>query len=85
VRRDVHVGADDDDAQRVAGPVIARGYRGFDPAAPVVGGPEHVAEQFAALRDLGCTDVIIRHLADNQDEVLASYARIPEVRAALAQ
>src|SRR5204862_1098553 len=28
VRRDIHVGADDADTERVAGPVIARGYRG---------------------------------------------------------
>ena len=34
VRRDVHVGADDADARRVAGPILDRGYRGFDPAAP---------------------------------------------------
>ena len=40
VRRDVHVGADDADATRVAGPIVDRGYRGFDPAAPVVGGVE---------------------------------------------
>ena len=40
VRRDVHVGADDADARRVAGPIIERGYRGFDPDAPVVGGVE---------------------------------------------
>ena len=31
VRRDVHVGRDDADATRVAGPIVDRGYRGFDP------------------------------------------------------
>ena len=49
VRRDVHVGADDADARRVAGPILDRGYRGFDPAAPVVGGPDRVAAAFADL------------------------------------
>ena len=39
IRRDIHVGADDADAERVAGPIVERGYRGFDPAAPVVGRP----------------------------------------------
>ena len=43
VRRDIHVGADDADAERVAAPIIARGYRGFDPSAPVTGGPARVA------------------------------------------
>ena len=83
IRRDVHVGADDADAERVAGPVLARGYRGFDPSACAVGGPERVAEQFRALAAMGYTDVIVRHLADDQDEVLASLARLAEVRTAI--
>jgi len=83
VRRDVHVGANDADAQRVAGPVLARGYRGFDPSACAVGGPERVAEQFRDLATMGYTDVIVRHLADEQTEVLASFARLAGVRAAI--
>jgi alkanesulfonate monooxygenase SsuD/methylene tetrahydromethanopterin reductase-like flavin-dependent oxidoreductase (luciferase family) len=83
VRRDIHVGADDADAERVAGPVLARGYRGFDPSACVVGGPERVAEQLRALAAVGYTDVIVRHLADEQDEVLASIGRLSAVRAAV--
>ena len=83
IRRDVHVGADDADAERVAGPVLARGYRGFDTSACVVGGPERVAAQFRELGAMGYTDVIIRHLADEQDEVLESFARLAGVRAAI--
>jgi alkanesulfonate monooxygenase SsuD/methylene tetrahydromethanopterin reductase-like flavin-dependent oxidoreductase (luciferase family) len=85
VRRDVHVGADDADARRVTGPILDRGYRGFDPAAPVVGGVEQVAAAFADLGAAGCTDVIVRHLADDQGEVLASFERLGGVRAAVAQ
>jgi hypothetical protein len=33
---------------------------------------------------MGYTDVIIRHLVDDQDQVLASYARLAEVRKAVA-
>jgi alkanesulfonate monooxygenase SsuD/methylene tetrahydromethanopterin reductase-like flavin-dependent oxidoreductase (luciferase family) len=84
VRRDVHVGADDADAQRVAGPILERGYRGFDPAAPVTGGIDTVAAAFADLGARGCTDVIIRHLADDQGEVLASFERLAAVRGAIA-
>jgi alkanesulfonate monooxygenase SsuD/methylene tetrahydromethanopterin reductase-like flavin-dependent oxidoreductase (luciferase family) len=84
VRRDIHVGADDGDADRVAGPVFAAGYRGFDPSAPVTGGPKRVAEAFAALGDAGCTDVIVRHLADDQEEVLHSFARLSDVRGMLS-
>lgn len=81
VRRDIHVGSDDTDARRVADPVIAAGYRGMAPDVPVVGGPGRVAEQFLALADLGYTDVIVRHLADDQADVLASIERLAEVRA----
>jgi hypothetical protein len=83
VRRDVHVGDGDADATRVAGPIVDGGYRGFDPAAPVVGGVERVTEAFADLGAAGCTDVIIRHLADDHDEVLASFERLGAVRSAL--
>jgi alkanesulfonate monooxygenase SsuD/methylene tetrahydromethanopterin reductase-like flavin-dependent oxidoreductase (luciferase family) len=81
VRRDIHVGADDADADRVAGPIITRGYRGFDPSALVTGGVETVADAFARLEQAGCTDVIVRHVADDHDEVLRSFARLAEVRA----
>jgi alkanesulfonate monooxygenase SsuD/methylene tetrahydromethanopterin reductase-like flavin-dependent oxidoreductase (luciferase family) len=84
VRRDIHVGADDADARRVAGPILERGYRGFDPAAPVVGDVEAVAAAFAELGAMGCTDVIIRHLADDHGEVLASFERLGDVRTAVA-
>ena len=84
VRRDVHVGADDADVRRVAGPILDAGYRGFDPAAPVVGGVEAVAAAFAELGSIGCTDVIIRHLADDHAEVLASFERLGAVRSAVA-
>jgi alkanesulfonate monooxygenase SsuD/methylene tetrahydromethanopterin reductase-like flavin-dependent oxidoreductase (luciferase family) len=85
IRRDIHVGADDADADRVAGPVLARGYRGFDPSACVVGGPERVAERFHELATMGYTDVIVRHLVDEQADVLASFARLAGVRAAILE
>jgi alkanesulfonate monooxygenase SsuD/methylene tetrahydromethanopterin reductase-like flavin-dependent oxidoreductase (luciferase family) len=83
VRRDVHVGSDDADATRVAGPIVEGGYRGFDPAAPVVGGVGRVAQAVADLGAAGGTDVIVRHLADDQNEVLASFGRLGAVRAAV--
>ena len=80
IRRDIHVGADDADAERVAGPVLARGYRGFDPAAPVTGGIDAVSAAFADLDTMGFTDVIVRHLADDQAEVLESLGRLRQVK-----
>ncbi|HET9444451.1 MAG TPA: LLM class flavin-dependent oxidoreductase [Acidimicrobiales bacterium] len=84
VRRDIHVGATDDDARRVAGPVVAAGYRGLRPEVLVVGGPESVAGEFRRLAGLGFTDVIVRHLADGQADVLASFERLVEVRRLVA-
>ncbi len=84
IRRDVHVGADRADAERVAGPVLARGYRGFDPSATISGGIEDVAAAFASLGEAGCADVIVRHLADDHAEILRSFARLADVRAAVA-
>jgi alkanesulfonate monooxygenase SsuD/methylene tetrahydromethanopterin reductase-like flavin-dependent oxidoreductase (luciferase family) len=84
IRRDVHVGASTDDATRVAGPVVDAGYRGFRPAAITYGSVEDVTERFAAYAEMGFTDVIVRHLAEDQGEVVASLERLEAVRAALA-
>lgn len=84
IRRDVHVGADDGDAARVAGPVLDGGYRGMDPSATVVGGPEQVAERLAGYAAMGYDHVLVRHLADRQEDVLDSFARLAEVRRLVA-
>jgi alkanesulfonate monooxygenase SsuD/methylene tetrahydromethanopterin reductase-like flavin-dependent oxidoreductase (luciferase family) len=83
IRRDIHVGADTADAERVAGPVVAAGYRGFDPSACTYGSPEQVTERLADYAAMGYTDVIVRHLAEDQSEVLKSYERLARVREAL--
>ncbi len=83
IRRDVYVGDSKADVEAAAGPIIARGYRGFDPAALVAGTIDDVVERFRALGAMGYTDVIVRHLIDEQPKVLASMARLEAVRAAL--
>jgi alkanesulfonate monooxygenase SsuD/methylene tetrahydromethanopterin reductase-like flavin-dependent oxidoreductase (luciferase family) len=84
IRRDVHVGADDEDARRVTGPVLEAGYRGMDPSATVVGGPQAVAERLGGYASMGYDHVLVRHLAEDQEEVLASFARLAEVRRMVA-
>jgi len=84
IRRDIHVGADPADALRVAGPILAHGYRGLPPDALVVGGAAEVNKAFADLGELGFSHVLVRHLADDQREVLASYERLAGVRSGLA-
>jgi alkanesulfonate monooxygenase SsuD/methylene tetrahydromethanopterin reductase-like flavin-dependent oxidoreductase (luciferase family) len=85
IRRDIHVGSSSADAERVAGPIVAAGYRGFSPDAPVWGSVSTVAEAFDALAAVGGTDVIVRHLAEDQREVLLSIERLAAVRGLLAR
>ena len=43
-----------------------------------------MAEKFRELAAMGYTDVIIRHLAEDQAEVLDSFSRLAEVRRLVA-
>jgi alkanesulfonate monooxygenase SsuD/methylene tetrahydromethanopterin reductase-like flavin-dependent oxidoreductase (luciferase family) len=83
IRRDIYVGGNDAEAEAVAGARVRAGYRGFPPDAPVYGSIDKVAAEFRSLAAMGYTDVIIRHLVDDQAQVLASYARLAEVRKAV--
>jgi alkanesulfonate monooxygenase SsuD/methylene tetrahydromethanopterin reductase-like flavin-dependent oxidoreductase (luciferase family) len=84
VRRDVYVGESAAEARAVLGAEVAKGYRGFAPDALVAGSVDEVAERFAALARLGYREVLIRHLTDDHDKVLGSFARLAEVREAVA-
>ncbi|HEY7105981.1 MAG TPA: LLM class flavin-dependent oxidoreductase [Acidimicrobiia bacterium] len=84
IRRDVHVGADAADAERIAGPIVGGGYRGFHPDAFTYGGPEQVAARFREYAAMGYTDVIVRQLASEQADALASIERLAEVRELVA-
>jgi len=84
IRRDIYVAASAADAEAVGGPILRGGYRGIKPEALVIGTVEQVAERFRALGAMGYTDVIVRHVTDEQPRVLASLARLAEVRTALA-
>ena len=85
IRRDVYVGESSDEAQRTLEAAVAKGYRGFDPKALIAGTVPQVAERFRALGAVGFTDVIVRHLTTDHAKVLGSFARLGEVRRALAR
>jgi alkanesulfonate monooxygenase SsuD/methylene tetrahydromethanopterin reductase-like flavin-dependent oxidoreductase (luciferase family) len=85
IRRDVYIGESAEEARAVAEPIVAAGYRGFDPGATVFGSVDEVAAQFKRYAALGYTDVIVRHLTDDQGKVLGSIRRLREVRAALTE
>jgi alkanesulfonate monooxygenase SsuD/methylene tetrahydromethanopterin reductase-like flavin-dependent oxidoreductase (luciferase family) len=84
IRRDIYVADSRADAEAATGAIVRAGYRGFDPSALVIGTVDEVVERFRALGALGYTDVIVRHVTDEQPFVLASLARLAEVRRALA-
>ena len=84
IRRDVHVGRDRAEAETIVAPIIAKGYRGFDPEVLVYGGIDEVTERFRQLEEAGFTDVLVRHIGGAETEVLASHQRLGQVREALA-
>jgi alkanesulfonate monooxygenase SsuD/methylene tetrahydromethanopterin reductase-like flavin-dependent oxidoreductase (luciferase family) len=84
IRQDVHVGSSSTDAGAAAGEIVARGYRGFDPAALAVGSIAEVTDRFDRLADMGYEEISVRHLVDDQAQVLASLERLGEVRAQLS-
>jgi len=83
IRRDVYVGETAEDAQSVAEPILGAGYRGFDRSACTYGTVDSVASQFREYAGMGYSDVIVRHLTDDQEKVLGSLARLGEVRRAV--
>jgi alkanesulfonate monooxygenase SsuD/methylene tetrahydromethanopterin reductase-like flavin-dependent oxidoreductase (luciferase family) len=84
IRRDIYVADSRADAEAATGAIVRAGYRGFDPTALVIGTVDEVVSRFRALGELGYTDVIVRHVTDDQPHVLASLARLAQVRKALA-
>ena len=63
---------------------LNRGYRGMPAEALIAGSVDEVAEQFRSFGELGYTDILVRHLSNDQPKVLASLERLAAVRAALA-
>jgi alkanesulfonate monooxygenase SsuD/methylene tetrahydromethanopterin reductase-like flavin-dependent oxidoreductase (luciferase family) len=80
LRRDVYVGADEADVARIRGPLDEHGYRGFDLDAVVTGTVEQVAERFLHIAGLGFDEVVVRQLAPEQADAVASIERLAEVR-----
>ena len=84
IRRDIYVGSDAAEARAVAEPIIAKGYRGHDPLASTYGDVSEVRDRFAEYAAMGYTDIIVRHLTDEQRTVLGSIRRLQQVRESLA-
>ena len=83
IRRDIHIGATAESARQDVAAELAKGYRGIDPQALMVGSVEEVAEQMLGLQVAGYTDVIVRSISSDQSLCLASIERLVPVRAHL--
>ena len=79
----MHVGASAEDAARCRARDPRRLPR-LPPEACTYGDAEAVADALRAYADAGFTDVIVRQLADDQSDALASIERLADVRALLA-
>ena len=84
LRRDIYVGESSSEARAVRQPALSRGYRGVPAEALIAGSVDEVAEQFRTFEQIGYTDILVRHLTDDQPKVLGSLERLAAVRAALA-
>lgn len=84
IRRDVHVAGSVAEADEVRARIEGGGHRGFDTSALAIGTPDQVAAHFAALGDLGFTEIVTRQLIDDQTSAGASTRRLAEVRTILA-
>lgn len=80
IRRDVYVGESDAEARSTTAETVGSGYRGFDPAALVIGGVETAADRFRELGEMGYTDVIVRNLLQDQAASLRCIERLARVR-----
>lgn len=80
IRRDVYVANDSTEARSVRDVISAQGYRGFDPAALMIGEAGSIADEMQQLEDMGYADVIIRNLHPDADKAVASTERMALVK-----
>jgi alkanesulfonate monooxygenase SsuD/methylene tetrahydromethanopterin reductase-like flavin-dependent oxidoreductase (luciferase family) len=84
LRRDIYVGESSSEAQAVLQNALSRSYRGMTAQALTAGSVDEVTEQLRVFGEMGYTDVLVRHLTNDQPKVLGSLERLAAVCAALA-
>ena len=77
LRRDIYVGESSSEAQAVLQQALSHGYRGMPAEALIAGSVDEVAEQFRAFGEIGYTDILVRHLTNDQPKVLGSWSGWP--------
>src|SRR5215467_14451920 len=69
LRRDIYVGQSSAEAQAVLQQALNQGYRSIPAAALIAGSVDEVAEQFRTFGEIGYTDILVRHLTNDQPKV----------------
>jgi alkanesulfonate monooxygenase SsuD/methylene tetrahydromethanopterin reductase-like flavin-dependent oxidoreductase (luciferase family) len=85
LRRDIYVGESSAEAHVMLQHALGQGYRGIPVDALIAGSVDEVAEQFRGFAKIGYTDILVRHLTNDQPKVLGSLQRLAAVRAAVAE
>jgi alkanesulfonate monooxygenase SsuD/methylene tetrahydromethanopterin reductase-like flavin-dependent oxidoreductase (luciferase family) len=83
LRRDIYIGESSADAQAVLQQALRKGYRGIPAEALIAGSVDEVAAQFRMLGELGYSDILVRHLTNDQPKVLGSMQRLKRMRSLL--
>ena len=76
LRRDIYVGASDEEARATVGAVLAEGYRGTGFDQLLVGGADTVVEALRRYRAMGFDSVMVRHVVGDHQQMLRSFERI---------
>lgn len=84
LRRDIYVGQSSSESQAILQYALSQSYRGIPAEALIAGSVDDVAGQFRTFGEIGYTDILVRHLTNDQPKVLGSLERLAAVRAALA-
>ncbi len=85
VRREVVVLSDGDQARKLAGDMLAAGYRGMRPEMVLSGTPDDVASEMAELAALGTDEVMCRTMGIDEQTDLETIERLGEVRSLLSR
>jgi alkanesulfonate monooxygenase SsuD/methylene tetrahydromethanopterin reductase-like flavin-dependent oxidoreductase (luciferase family) len=76
LRRDIYVGASDEEARAVVGAVLAEGYRGTGLDQLLVGSADTVVQALHRYREVGFDYVMVRHIVGDHQLMLRSFERI---------
>ncbi|MFT5530195.1 MAG: alkanesulfonate monooxygenase SsuD [Candidatus Poriferisodalaceae bacterium] len=82
MRQDVLVAETDEQAQQLAEPVLASGYRGMPADRLAIGSVESVAARFRQFADIGFTHISARQISVPQQAALTSIGLLGEINAA---